>query len=265
MKYYDYHIHSEHSFDGVVSIDKICSTAQQMGMAGLTLTEHVEFAGLYDEDIMPDFPQYVLAVQAARKAYPDLQIGMGIEMGLQPDCGEKAQKICQVAEWDFIIGSSHSMHGFCLHNEEFARGKSKDQCWHEYFLGLRQLIEKVHCFDVLGHLDLLRRGLKADYRDISYEEYKEDIDALLLTLITLGKGIEVNTAALRYDLSELHPIKSILCRYRQLGGEIITCGSDAHWQQSICRDIDKGYEYIKEAGFKYISLFEKRKLRQLPL
>ncbi|MGI5891570.1 MAG: histidinol-phosphatase HisJ family protein [Bacillota bacterium] len=265
MKYYDYHIHSQHSFDGWLTIDKICRKAAAINMAGITFTEHVEFTGLYNEDLQPDFAQYAKDIALAKKNYPDLKIGIGIELGLKMASSAKAEKISQVLEWDFIIGSAHYMDGCTLHTGEFSEGKSKEESWHQYFIGLRKLVEEVNCFDVLGHLDLLRRDTTYDDRSLLWQDYQEEIDAMLLTLISMGKGIEVNTGAWRYGLEEPHPVSSIISRYRELGGEIITCGSDAHLEKSLCQGIPEAYEYIKKAGFKYITLFEKRKLRQMPL
>lgn len=265
MDYYDYHIHSKHSFDGSVEIDTIVKEALRKGMSGVTMTEHVEFVGLYEVDLLPDIDAYRLDVANMQKKYPDFKIGMGIELGLQSGLLESYSKISQAAEWDFIIGSVHYLHGGNLHTGEFSAGKSKGEAWHEYLVALRKLVEEVPYFDVLGHLDLLRRDTTLADRTLSWQEFGQEIDELLLALISHGKGLEVNTGALRYGLPEPHPVSSILSRYHQLGGEIVTCGSDAHLQESVCQDIPLAYEYIKAAGFKYISLFDNRKVRQMPL
>ncbi|MGI6361383.1 MAG: histidinol-phosphatase HisJ family protein [Bacillota bacterium] len=265
MKYYDYHLHSEHSFDGCLSVSEIASLALAKGLEGIMLTDHVEFVGLRPVELIPDLKAYQKDIELARKKYPQLSIGMGMELGLMPGFQERYQEISEAALWDFVIGSAHYMNNCNLHTDEFMLGKTKDEIWIEYLKNLEQLVKEIPHFDVLGHLDLLRRNARMRHLSFSWQEYQKEIDDLLMALISRGKGLEVNTGSLRHQLKEPHPVSSILARYRQLGGEIVTCGSDAHLADSVGKDIKITYDYIKAAGFKHISLFEKRKVRQLPL
>ena len=69
----------------------------------------------------------------------------------------------------------------------------------------------------------------------------------------------MNTAGVKYGLGYYHPKIEILKLYKELGGEIITIGSDAHNPEFI------GYEYkeveklLRELEFKYIYLYKERK------
>ena len=87
--------------------------------------------------------------------------------------------------------------------------------------------------------------------------HRESIREILKTLIERGKGIEINTAGLRYNLGHVHPKIEILHMYKELGGEIITVGSDAHKKTDLARDFDIAYEILKECGFNYYTRFEK--------
>ncbi len=90
--------------------------------------------------------------------------------------------------------------------------------------------------------------------------HKEVIDKILKKLIEKKIGIEINTSALRYGLRDFHPCRKILKRYRELGGEIITIGSDAHRALDIMRDFDKAKDVLRELGFEKYCVFTKRKL-----
>ena len=104
---------------------------------------------------------------------------------------------------------------------------------------------------------MVRYGPDKD-QGYSYDGYREVIDQILEALIEGGKGLEVNTGGLKSGLSDLHPCTDILKRYRQLGGEIVTVGSDAHNAQSMAADFDRAGKVLLDCGFRYYTIFEKR-------
>jgi len=114
-------------------------------------------------------------------------------------------------------------------------------------------------FNVYGHLDFVSRYGMYDNNSLEYKDYADLIDRILKELISRGKGIEVNTSGFRYGIDTTYPSLTILRRYKELGGEIITCGSDSHTVAGVGAYIDYAYELVKSAGFKYISTFKKQK------
>ena len=85
------------------------------------------------------------------------------------------------------------------------------------------------------------------------------MDEILKTLVSMGKGIELNTAGLKYGLGWAHPHPEVLKRYRELGGEIITVGADAHAPEHVGFAFEKVPQILKDAGFIYYTVFRKRK------
>jgi hypothetical protein len=137
-------------------------------------------------------------------------------------------------------------------------GRSEEEAYSEYFRSIIDNIKKFQNFDVYGHLDyVVRYGPNKD-ANYSYTKYRDLLDKILELLIDNGKGIEINTGGVCKDLRELHPCTDIIKRYRALGGEIITIGSDAHKPQNICGYFNRAEEVLKECGFKYYTIFEKR-------
>ena len=113
-------------------------------------------------------------------------------------------------------------------------------------------------FDVYGHLDyVVRYGPDKD-KNYTYEKYKDLLDRILETLLEKEKGLEINTGGLNRGLSDFHPCTGILKRYRQLGGEVLTVGSDAHDTARIADEFKRVSEVLTECGFKYYTVFEKR-------
>ena len=96
-------------------------------------------------------------------------------------------------------------------------------------------------------------------------EFAQVLDDILNLLIARGQGIEINTAAPRYGLEGFHPHLSIVKRYRELGGTVITCGSDAHRKEYMASGIAEAYAMLKELGFSTVSIFEAGKEVKIPL
>ena len=109
-----------------------------------------------------------------------------------------------------------------------------------------------------GHIDYVVRYGKTKDADYSYEKYKDILDRILETLLEKEKGIEINTGAIGYHLKDLNPCTDIIKRYKELGGEIITIGSDAHTPENIARGFDRAAEVLSACGFKYYTTFENR-------
>ena len=84
-------------------------------------------------------------------------------------------------------------------------------------------------------------------------------------LIENGKCLEVNTGGFKYGLGEPNPCAGILKRYRQLGGELVTIGSDAHEPRYLGYDFSRAAALLTDLGFRYYTVFQQRMPRQIPL
>ncbi len=259
----DYHIHSNISFDGRISIREMCREALNRGLSGLIFTEHWEL-GYKNSRFIFNIEEYKRQIEKAREEFPNFEIGRGIELGLSSAAREEAAEIAE-KDWDFIIGSCHNIDGINVSGGDYCQNKNKKQCYGGYLRDICRLIKENPVFDVVGHLDLPRRDAAYSDRGLIYEDFREEIDELFSLIIPLGIGIELNTAGWRYNLDAAQPHISVLKRYRQMGGEIITCGSDCHTLASIGYRLEDGYEILRQAGFKYVSLFKGRKLKQAEL
>ena len=122
-------------------------------------------------------------------------------------------------------------------------------------------LENLKChddYDVLGHLDYIVRVAPTKDKNYSYDKYKDAIDPILELLVQQGKGLELNTGSFRYGLRQPHPCTDVLRRYHELGGEIITVGTDAHKPQDVGSYLDLASEILQLCGFKYYTIYEKR-------
>ena len=92
-----------------------------------------------------------------------------------------------------------------------------------------------------------------------FKDYGDIVEEILKMIIYDGKGIELNTSSFRYKMSCTCPSEEILQMYRELGGEILTMGSDAHTPDKLTDHFDYAAEYLQSLGFKYLASFNKRK------
>ena len=140
----------------------------------------------------------------------------------------------------------------------FFEGYSKEEVYRKYFTSILETVSEFKNFDTYGHLDYIVRYGNYENNKVIYKDYKDVLDALLKTIIESGKGIELNTSGIRYNLEAMHPNKNILQRYKELGGEIITVGSDSHQAKDICKDFYKAYDMLEFLDYKYVCMFKER-------
>ena len=261
LKLYDVHMHTHFSGDSEASPFAIAQKAYDIGLAGICFTDHLdidykETPGLFDLDI----PAYKKEIELVKEAFSDkLDIGWGIELGLQPYLAEKNANIITENDFDFVIGSTHVVKQIDVYFPPYYEGRNEDDCYRDYFEETLKNAQSNVDFDVYGHLDYVVRYGPNKNKYYTYEKFADIIDEILRTLISRGKGIELNMAGFKYGLGHAHPIMDILKRYKELGGEIITIGSDGHAPEQIAWEFAKVPDILKEAGFEYFTTFKNRK------
>ncbi|MCR5418515.1 MAG: histidinol-phosphatase HisJ family protein [Lachnospiraceae bacterium] len=262
----DSHVHSTFSGDGESTMEEQIEKAISLGMRSVTFTEHNDFDFPYKEGDRQDMfllnaDSYLYDLLSLKAKYEDkIRILFGVELGLQPqqETVKKNLIFARAHEYDFIIGSSHLCHGKDPYYREFFEGRSEEEAHREYFESILENMKLFSNFDVYGHLDyVVRYGPRKDF-EYSYQQHADIIDEILKWLIENEKGIEVNTAGPRCGLKEPNPCWDIVKRYRELGGEIVTVGSDAHSSDYIAYHFDETAQILKELGFNYYAVYENR-------
>ena len=260
----DFHLHSSHSGDSHTPMEEMVRRGLELGLDTMCFTEHhdIDFPDSADESgdiFLLNTDSYLYDLVRLKEKYEGkLRLLFGVELGLQPHAFRPTCVYAKSFEFDFIIGSSHICHGKDPYYPDFYEGRTEEAAYREYFESILENVKKFTCFDVYGHLDyVVRYGPNRDL-EYSYEKYRDILDEILKTLIENGKGIEVNTGGLKSGLKELHPCQGVLKRYHELGGEIITVGSDAHAPRDIAAYFSHAADALKSCGFNYYTVFEKR-------
>lgn len=158
-----------------------------------------------------------------------------------------------------MIASIHYGDGFDFYIGDFFQGKTQYDSYLRYFEILQEMVENFNNFDVLGHLDFIVRYGPFEDKDYDFNTFKPIIDKILLRTIKKAKGIEINTSSLREPNNTFYPKNQVIERYKELGGSILTIGSDSHFNQQYGSGILKAVEFLKTIGVIEISSFTQRK------
>ncbi len=257
----DQHVHSYFSGDADSSPEEMVNGAAKKGLSLLCFTDHYDKGDLdWGEEFIFDIKDYLTRMQEVQEKYQDqMQIRIGIELGLQPHLSDFYHTLVAEHSFDLVIGSVHSVAGEEIATGHIFEGQTDEEAYHQI---LKEMIEDVKAssadFDVLGHLDYMTRYGTGKEPVYSYARFADEIDTILRLLIENGKGLEVNTSGLKYGLPYMHPHMDVLRRYRELGGEIVTVGSDAHAPDQIAYDFEQISDVLEACGFRYYAEFTKR-------
>lgn len=260
----DYHLHSCFSGDSDTPMEEMIQKGISLGLTSMCFTEHMDMDYVYSKseeqgmfELNTDSYLYELAT-LKNKYEGQIKLLFGVELGVQPHLKRELALYSKSYPFDFIIASSHICNRKDPYYPSFYEGRSDEEAYCEYFSSILDNLKAFSNFDVYGHLDYVVRYGKTKDSEYSYEKYKDILDKILETLIDKEKGIEINTGGLAKGLREANPCMGILKRYRELGGEIITVGSDAHDTSRIADCFDRAAEMLSECGFRYYTVFEKR-------
>ena len=273
LNLFDSHSHSDHSPDGNHSVTFMCEKALAGGLMGLCVTDHCEIESYRQEGFALRMRQSVFSIQKARAAFGGrLLLTAGIELG-QPLAGpETAARALAQADYDFVLGSVHLPRGgqdYYFGDYHGYTEKQTRELLAQYF---QEVLETARWgqFDVLAHLTYPLRYIEGrDGAPCDLAAHQETIDAILRTLVEKGKGLELNVRNLyREDTSGYRvpcPPADILRRYRELGGEIVTLGSDAHVAEYIGAGVEEGMRLLLDCGFRYFAFYKERRPRMLAI
>lgn len=277
--YADYHLHCEYSDDSNEPMENQIQEAITLGLDEMCFTDHVDYGIKRDWDdpegiiirhavehgkevdlvlANVNYPKYFEALNMYQKKYASsISIKKGLEFGIQSitvDAYEKLYASYQ-DDLDFILFSMHQVNNLEFWTQDFQKEKTQKQYNDEYYKEIYQTMQMFHHYSCLAHLDLLARY---DENGIyPFENEKDIIAEILKYAIRDGKGIEINTSSWKYGLKDTQPSRAILKLYKDLGGKIITVGSDAHETKYLASHIKDAYAILKnEIGINEICTFD---------
>jgi len=253
---FDFHMHSRVSYDGKGDALEMARAALQKGLKEICFTDHMDY--LLDRNM----PYHDYDLEAYSQAYdalevPGLIIRKGCEVGLTEWNGPWIDAHLRRRQYDFVIGSVHYVDGENPYAPAYWEGRTKEQAFEVYLEKTLQAVEAADNFDVLGHLTYAAKSpANPTHEPLRYEDFRELIDEILRVLVRKGKGMEINTSGMA-RVGTFLPSADILFRFRELGGELVTMGSDAHSADRVGEHMDGAAAILKEV-FGYVCTFEGR-------
>ena len=255
--FYDYHMHCSYSADSTTPMKDMIEKSIELGLKEICFTDHVDCDIIGNPNVYVDYDKYFKDLDSYSKEYSGkISIKKGIEMGFQNHLLEKCSKDIKKHDFDFVIASIHTIDRNELYTGDYHKGKTQHEAYEGYYSRLLDMVKTFHEFSVLGHLDLIKRygNFNNVLDDSIFSNYIEEI---LKKIIADGKGIEINTSCFRYNLPDLTPSRNILKMYKDLGGEIITMGSDSHNPSQIAFKFEYINDVLIDLGYRYICRFNK--------
>ena len=267
----DTHLHGYRSSDSDTEYEKIIQSAISRGLTGICFTEHYEYYPFNNRMSCFDVDDYLSEIGTLKQKYNNLKILSGLEFSLyksvfdMTDC-DKTIYTMNNYDFDSIIGSVHYVDinsspediYYCEYTAKYNKSEAYKKVLEQYIA----LLPRLPGINIIGHFDYVTRYSQTyDDRNIYYKDFSDLFDELFKIIIDMGIALEINTANYikRDDRPENVLDINILKRYRELGGEMVSLGSDAHTPDRIAQKFDEFTQIIKSSGFSYLTHFENRK------
>lgn len=257
MQYYtDYHHHSNHSFDSKADMEEICRKAIANGVQEICFTEHFSVnpnAPTYGHMV---WDKYLSDINRCRNTFKGkLKIKLGIELCEPHQMMDSYHKELSPIPFDFILGSVHNLGGTTL--RKYMNAHPDRDIYEDYFLELKKMVTKAD-MDIIAHFDLMKRYAFSTKGLYDFTKHKDLLAEILTIAINREIGLEINTSGLRTSLGLSMPYDDILRLYKDLGGHLLTIGSDSHHAETAGAGFKDGIELAKACGFTHIYTYDLR-------
>ncbi len=267
----DYHVHTYYSDDSDYPMEDVIKDGISLGLDEICFTDHVDYGVKRDHDdprgmlkrefdgvvlSNVDYPKYFAEIESLRKKYEGrINIKQGLEFGIQTTTITDFEKLFNKYPLDFVIMSVHQVDNLEFWHQDFQRGKTQDEYNYLYYKEILDVIKVYKDYSILGHVDsIVRYDLAGEY---PFEKIRDIVTEILKTAISDNKGIEINTSCFRYGLKDLTPSRDIIRLYKELGGKIITIGSDSHKKEHLANKIKETKKELLDMGFEYYCTYDK--------
>lgn len=258
MYYIDYHTHSKLSPDSTAPLEEMAAAAVKAGLSELCVTDHYDTLGSDGREA----PPYDWAPSAAQYLRVKTQFNdrLTLRLGMEFGSGYRDGSVLLAAppELDFVIGSLHNR-STKNGGEDFYYGdyKNPSDCYAalDDYMEQMELLAPTPTYDVLGHIIYPLRYMQPVCRQqVGMDRYLDRIRQVLRVAVQAGRGMELNT----YRGGTIEAWRPVLAHFKDVGGELLTVGSDAHDPNAMAKGVREAYALIQSMGFRYVAAFERR-------
>ena len=254
---FDYHMHTIVSFDGHDRGLQMAQAAKARGLKEICFTDHLDYDPLGKMGVLA-FDTAAYNAEYDQLEVDGLKIRRGMEFGMTVDNRAQFKEDLKRRNFDFVLGSVHFVDDLDVYFAEYWHDKTVFQAERRYLEATLDCVRLHDDFDVLAHLTYIGKTSSHHApRPVPYDAHRELIDEILKTVAAKGKGLEMNTSGV-VRCGGFLPTADYFRRFKELGGEIITIGSDAHTASRVGQYSFDACEILKDI-FGYVCTFEGRK------
>lgn len=256
----DVHLHTRFSFDSEEEPQNYIKRASELGIPVVGFSEHYDYdAHLDGEDVaLADLDAYCANVDKLRREFAGVEILCGVEFGYRAEAVEKYSGLVARYPFDYVINSLHTLplRGDCYHDAFFA-GKPLEQSYIDYFKGVLESVKADYDFQIIGHLGYVSRYRTGKGAKISLSDYRDISDEILREIIKRDKCLEINSSCGKSGSCFL-PDKDYILRYLELGGKLLSFGSDAHRAADYMKKATELKDFLHSVGVNELYFYRKR-------
>lgn len=249
-------MHTDFSTDSTMKIDEAVKKAKETNL-GIIITEHMDINFPREGEFIFDVDEYLNKFSKYRNS----KVLLGIELGMRMDAVKQNAEIENNFDFDYVLGSIHFVDNVDIFDPEMYENKDKKIVYENYFKNMINCLKYHKYIDTLAHIDYICRYAAYEDKEIYYEDYREYINAVLNFIIDNDICLEINTRRLNSKSAAINLIP-IYKRYKELGGEYVTFGSDSHNTASIGMNFTKAEEILMLCNLKAV-YFKNRKLEYI--
>lgn len=249
---FDCHVHTKFSTDSKMNLEDAAKKAYDLNL-GLIITEHIDLKYPVEGNFIFSPEEYLQEYSR----YRNDKLLLGLEMGMREDCIEENKRLEGSYDFDYIIGSIHVVDNIDLFESIFYEGRDKKEVYSHYLKAMLQCIKKHDFVDSLGHIDYIARYGKFEDKELYYRDFADEIDEILKILVQSERSIEINTRRFG-EPGVVENLIPIYKRYYELGGRIVTVGSDSHRTDNIGHAFGAAKEIADKCNLKMV-YYKKRK------
>lgn len=258
----DLHTHSAYSPDGKSALEEMVGAAKRKGLRYYGISEHFDYDFLSPLHFAAGGGPFCTTdpeayFPAARKLQEEMRgkgfrMLVGAEFGYCPDPCVQARLAALFERYrpDHVINSVHIIDGCDVYFEDYFRGKSKREAYGLYLQRVFESLDAPYPYDIVGHIGYPSRNAPYPDRKLRYEDFPDLFDKILKTIVRKDKILEVNASA---GDEPYFPPRDVLVRYRELGGELLSFGSDSHCAERLGADMGVA-EDLKALGFRALTV-----------
>lgn len=264
----DLHTHSRFSFDGSTPLEVMLRSAVEHGVRILAITDHCDMTRGPEgfQYYLNQEPALIRDFQSVKPRFPELELLYGLELGNPMDLPEETAALLRERTYDLIVGGLHFLSdGSDIYKLDYSDEMAVDRMFRDYFTHMERMVD-FGSFDTLAHLDYPLRMLRGKVPSPpSILRYRDLVEPILEKLVRSGIALEINTRGTYDWQGRVGPEEWVLRRYRELGGRLVTIGSDAHAPQWIGAGYAQAAELLTRVGYDSYTVFRNRVPCQIPL